>query len=103
MLMTTGRVFRAARGDWVPERFGVAVIHECEIAAVVGSRSLRTAPTAPGAVLTGESGCCCSIPYYPLHLGGLQIASAIPLRCVESPSRLSPDFGSSQSRGRYTE
>jgi len=84
--------FRRAVADWAQRRFGVAVDPESEVLLLVGSQE-GTAHLPLAVLNPGESALLLD-PYYPSHLGGLQLASAVPLRLpLQSEAGWRPDFG----------
>ncbi len=84
--------FRRAVADWAQRRFGVAVDPESEVLLLVGSQ--EGTALLPLAVLNPGESALLLDPYYPSHLGGLQLASAVPLRLpLQSEAGWRPDFG----------
>jgi len=69
--------FREAVAAWAERRFGVMVDPDSEVLLLVGSQ--EGTAHLPLAVLNPGDAALLLDPYYPSHLGGLQLASARPL------------------------
>ena len=83
--------FREAVSAWAGRRFGVTVDPETEVLLLVGSQ--EGTAHLPLAVLNPGDAALLLDPYYPSHLGGLQLASARPvLLPLEAASGWRPDF-----------
>ncbi len=83
--------FREAVAAWAGRRFGVAVDPDTEVLLLVGSQ--EGTAHLPLAVLNPGDAALLLDPYYPSHLGGLQLASARPvLLPLEAASGWRPDF-----------
>jgi aspartate/methionine/tyrosine aminotransferase len=83
--------FREAAAAWAQRRFGVAVDPEREVLLLVGSQE-GTAHLPLAVLNPGDPALLCD-PYYPSHLGGLQLASAQPQFLHLAPEAgFAPDF-----------
>ncbi|MFQ6537564.1 MULTISPECIES: aminotransferase class I/II-fold pyridoxal phosphate-dependent enzyme [Aphanothece] len=83
--------FRQAVAGWAQRRFGVAVDPEREVLLLVGSQ--EGTAHLPLAVLNPGDRALLLDPYYPSHLGGLQLASARPeLLRLDPADGWRPDF-----------
>ena len=83
--------FRLAVADWAQQRFGVAVDPETEVLLLVGSQ--EGTAHLPLAVLNPGDRALLLDPYYPSHMGGLQLASAEPLLLgLDGAAGWRPDF-----------
>jgi aspartate/methionine/tyrosine aminotransferase len=83
--------FREAVAAWAERRFGVAVDPEREVLLLVGSQ--EGTAHLPLAVLNPGDAALLLDPYYPSHLGGLQLASARPvLLPLDRDHGWRPDF-----------
>ncbi|MEB3202511.1 MAG: aminotransferase class I/II-fold pyridoxal phosphate-dependent enzyme, partial [Synechococcus sp.] len=83
--------FRLAVADWAQRRFGVAVDPETEVLLLVGSQ--EGTAHLPLAVLNPGDRALLLDPYYPSHMGGLQLASAEPvLLRLDGAAGWRPDF-----------
>jgi aspartate/methionine/tyrosine aminotransferase len=69
--------FREAAAAWARRRFGVAVDPEREVLLLVGSQ--EGTAHLPLAVLNPGDRALLLDPYYPSHMGGLNLASAEPV------------------------
>ena len=83
--------FREAVAAWAERRFGVAVDPQSEVLFLVGSQ--EGTAHLPLAVLNPGDQALLLDPFYPSHLGGLQLASAQPrfLR-LQADQGFCPDF-----------
>jgi aspartate/methionine/tyrosine aminotransferase len=72
------RPFREAAAAWVMRRFSVAVDPDLEVLLLIGSQ--EGTAHLPLALLNPGDPALVLDPCYPSHLGGLQLASATPLR-----------------------
>jgi len=68
--------FRRAVAAWAQRRFAVTVDPDSEVLLLVGSQ--EGTAHLPLAVLNPGEAALLLDPYYPSHLGGLQLASAVP-------------------------
>ena len=68
--------FRRAVAAWALRRFAVTVDPDSEVLLLVGSQ--EGTAHLPLAVLNPGEAALLLDPYYPSHLGGLQLASAVP-------------------------
>jgi aspartate/methionine/tyrosine aminotransferase len=85
------RPFRQAVADWAQRRFGQGVDPDREVLLLVGSQ--EGTAHLPLAVLNPGDQALLLNPYYPSHLGGLQLASARPLFLDLDPAAdYRPDF-----------
>jgi aspartate/methionine/tyrosine aminotransferase len=85
------RPFREAVAAWAGRRFGVAVDPDREVLLLVGSQ--EGTAHLPLAVLNPGDPALLLDPYYPSHLGGLQLASARPvLLPLDAGRGWRPDF-----------
>jgi aspartate/methionine/tyrosine aminotransferase len=83
--------FRQAVARWAERRFGVSVDPEQEVLLLVGSQ--EGTAHLPLAVLNPGEHALLLDPYYPSHMGGLQLASAEPvLLPLHSAQGWKPDF-----------
>ncbi|MFO7630368.1 MAG: aminotransferase class I/II-fold pyridoxal phosphate-dependent enzyme [Prochlorococcaceae cyanobacterium] len=83
--------FREAVAVWAQRRFGAAVDPEREVLLLVGSQ--EGTAHLPLAVLNPGDAALLLDPYYPSHLGGLQLASAEPLFLpLAAAAGFRPDF-----------
>jgi aspartate/methionine/tyrosine aminotransferase len=83
--------FRQAVADWAQRRFGQSVDPDREVLLLVGSQ--EGTAHLPLAVLNPGDQALLLNPYYPSHLGGLQLASARPLFLTLDPATgYRPDF-----------
>ncbi|QNI71353.1 aminotransferase class I/II-fold pyridoxal phosphate-dependent enzyme [Cyanobium sp. NS01] len=83
--------FREAAAAWAQRRFGVSVDPQREVLLLVGSQ--EGTAHLPLAVLNPGDAALLLDPYYPSHLGGLQLASARPqLLRLDAASGWRPDF-----------
>ncbi|MFU8886042.1 MAG: aminotransferase class I/II-fold pyridoxal phosphate-dependent enzyme [Cyanobacteriota bacterium] len=83
--------FRQAVAAWAQRRFGVEVDAEREVLLLVGSQ--EGTAHLPLAVLNPGDAALLLDPYYPSHLGGLQLASAEPhMLRLDAAAGFAPDF-----------
>ena len=83
--------FREAVAAWAQRRFGVAVDPEREVLLLVGSQ--EGTAHLPLAVLNPGDQALLLDPYYPSHLGGLRLASALPrFLSLDPAAGFAPDF-----------
>ncbi|MEB3277093.1 MAG: aminotransferase class I/II-fold pyridoxal phosphate-dependent enzyme [Cyanobacteriota bacterium] len=83
--------FREAVARWALRRFGTAVDPEREVLLLVGSQ--EGTAHLPLAVLNPGDRALLLDPYYPSHMGGLQLASAEPvLLPLRAEAGWRPDF-----------
>ena len=83
--------FREAVAAWARRRFGTEVDPEREVLLLVGSQE-GTAHLPLAVLNPGDSALLCD-PYYPSHLGGLHLASAVPQLLRLKPEHgFAPDF-----------
>ena len=83
--------FRRAVAGWAARRFGVTVDPEREVLLLVGSQ--EGTAHLPLVVLNPGDKALLMDPFYPSHLGGLQLASAEPvLLPLRSEQGWRPDF-----------
>jgi aspartate/methionine/tyrosine aminotransferase len=83
--------FRQAVAAWAQRRFGVAVDPDREVLLLVGSQ--EGTAHLPLAVLNPGDAALLLDPYYPSHLGGLQLASAEPhMLRLDAAAGFAPDF-----------